>query len=292
LTYFFLNNALAASTTSAYQSGTRSYISFCQSYGLQPFPCTERSLCLFAVISARRLSYPSIKVYLCGIQHHSLLFGFPTQLFKMKYLYYIFRGIRRSQGNPLCSPPRQPITIEHLWLTDGFVSASAFSEGDKAMWRSATLAAFFGLLQVSEFTCPSQSFDLCVHLAVSNVTFKNDFTMLYLKIKASKTDPFHTGVIIRLTAINNHDLCSIQAMRRYLSHRGCSPRPLFVFSDGTFLTHGYLVAFLRMVLPDIENINTHSFRIGGASAAMAAGASDALIRIMGRWSSDCYNRYI
>jgi len=90
-------------------------------------------------------------------------------------------------------------------------------------------------------------------------------------------------------------------MRRYLSHRGCSPRPLFVFSDGTFLTHGYLVAFLRMVLPDIENINTHSFRIGGASAAMAAGASsaamaagasDALIRIMGRWSSDCYNRYI
>jgi len=31
----------------------------------------------------------------------------------------------------------------------------------------------------------------------------------YLKIKASKTDPFRTGVIIRLTAINNHDLCPV-----------------------------------------------------------------------------------
>jgi len=159
------------------------------------------------------------------------------------------------------------------------------------MWRSATLAACFGLLRVSEFTCPSQCFDSCVHLAVSNVTFKNDFTMLYLKIKARKTDPFRTGVIIRLAAINNHDLCPVQAMRRYLSHRGRSPGPLFVFSDGTFLTRRYLVAFLRMVLSNIENINTHSFRIGGTSAAMAAGASD-LIRIVGRWSSDCYNRYI
>ena len=42
----------------------------------------------------------------------------------------------------------------------------------------------------------------------------------------------------------------------------------------------------------MTNINTHSFRIGGASAAFSAGASDALIRVMGRWSSDCYNRYI
>ena len=53
-----------------------------------------------------------------------------------------------------------------------------------------------------------------------------------------------------------------------------------------------MVAFLRIALPGAININTHSFRIGGASAALSAGASDALIRIMGRWSSDAYNRYI
>jgi len=116
--------------------------------------------------------------------------------------------------------------------------------------------------------------------------------MLYIKIKASKTDPFRTGSIIRLAAIINHDLCPVKAMQRYLVYRSRSPGPLFTFSDGRYLTRNFLVAFLRMVLPNVNNINSHSFRIGGASAAMAAGASDALIRIMGRWSSDCYNRYI
>ena len=35
----------------------------------------------------------------------------------------------------------------------------------------------------------------------------------------------------------------------------------------------------------------HSLRIGGATAALAAGVSPQLIRLMGRWSSDIYEIY-
>ena len=35
----------------------------------------------------------------------------------------------------------------------------------------------------------------------------------------------------------------------------------------------------------------HSLRIGGATAALAAGISPSLIRVMGRWSSDIYHIY-
>ena len=35
----------------------------------------------------------------------------------------------------------------------------------------------------------------------------------------------------------------------------------------------------------------HSLRIGGATAALAAGVSPQLIRLMGRWSSDVYELY-
>ena len=35
----------------------------------------------------------------------------------------------------------------------------------------------------------------------------------------------------------------------------------------------------------------HSLRIGGATAALAAGVSPTLIRLLGRWSSDVYEIY-
>ena len=35
----------------------------------------------------------------------------------------------------------------------------------------------------------------------------------------------------------------------------------------------------------------HSLRIGGATAALAAGVSPALIRLMGRWDSEVYEIY-
>lgn len=42
---------------------------------------------------------------------------------------------------------------------------------------------------------------------------------------------------------------------------------------------------------DPARFGAHSLRIGGASAALAAGVPPALIRIMGRWSSDVYEIY-
>ena len=41
-----------------------------------------------------------------------------------------------------------------------------------------------------------------------------------------------------------------------------------------------------------EHYGTHSLRIGGATALYAAGASETIIRTMGRWSSDVFRVYV
>jgi len=68
--------------------------------------------------------------------------------------------------------------------------------------------------------------------------------------------------------------------------------PFFRFCSGDYLTRSAFVALLRSVFPSQSSLNSHSFRIGGASALAAAGIPDFEIRILGRWSSDSFLRYI
>jgi len=137
---------------------------------------------------------------------------------------------------------------------------------------------------VSEYTCPTQTdYDESFHLLATYVQFNPDFTIISLRIiKQVKTDP----LTIRIAATFD-DLCPIRSMQNYL---GLSPHrsgPLFQFSNGKFLTRNDIHKVITAALPTVPNINTHSFRIGGASAALASGASDSTISILGRWSSDC-----
>ena len=41
-----------------------------------------------------------------------------------------------------------------------------------------------------------------------------------------------------------------------------------------------------------DSYNGHSFRNGAATSAHEARLEDHLIQTLGRWSSDCYTRYI
>jgi len=193
-----LSNSLAPSTLRTYRSGVQQYLLFCNFHRFQPFPVSEFVISLFVVASAHRhLSYRSIKVYLFGVQFHSLLHGYPVKMMTMSYLYYTLRGVRRIQGNSLVRLPRNPITISNLWSMLAFLSCSKFSIHDKAMWHCLVVTAFFGLLRVSEFTCDGNKFDTALHLSSEDITFNSDHTIMYIKIKASKTDPFRSGCTIR-----------------------------------------------------------------------------------------------
>ena len=72
--------------------------------------------------------------------------------------------------------------------------------------------------------------------------------------------------------------------------------PLFPFYSGRLLKRKSVVSLLRdaarqACLP-YSSLKEHSFRIGAASTAAAAGLRDWLIEVLGRWSSDCYQLYI
>ena len=118
---------------------------------------------------------------------------------------------------------------------------------------------------------------------------------IHLTIQASKADPFREGVTL-LIAQTNHSICPVSALKRYLSKVNQKSGPLFQFKNGTYLTRTKVTKTIKRALlkhgKSPEQYSSHSFRIGAASRAAAAGISDSFIKSLGRWRSDCYHRYI
>ena len=284
--------ALATSTMHTYQSGVNSFMDFCRYWRLASLPLSEQTLRRFVSSLAFRVAYKTIKVYLAGIQFWSIRSGSNLRLHNMPRLYYTLRGIRRWQGSRFAQPRRLPITVYHLRLINHRLSLMQFTNYERILYRTALSLAFFGLLRCSEYTSFSQHrYDPTVTLLASDVQFSQDSSIMYIYIKASKTDPFRSGCTIRVARLSSN-LCPVTLMQQFLRVRPSIRGPLFLFNAQRFLTSRDIRALLQRCLPGLAGFNTHSLRIGGASAAAAAGIPDSQIQILGRWASDAYQRYI
>ena len=85
-------------------------------------------------------------------------------------------------------------------------------------------------------------------------------------------------------------------MKQYLALRLPQAGPLFVNAVGKQLTKQALRIETRKLLAQAgfsaSNYVGHSYRISAATTAAAAKLPSWLNKTLGRWSSDCYKRYI
>ena len=267
------------------------YRLFCLHAGFSALPVTETNLIFFCTHLSQRIAHNSIKCQLSGISYHCSMLGYQFDTTNMVRLHYLLRGIKKCCTSSQSRRTRLPITIMHLQTILRFLQRAPLSENDKKLWWSASTLAFFGLLRVSEYTSTwVRRYQPNITLAKSNISFNFNNTIMTVSIKVSKTDVFRAGCRIHIGSTNNM-LCPVNAMRLYLASRTIEVGPLYYFSDNSFLTRGRMASFLTQCLRNI-NLNTHSFRIGGATALAASGVPAATIRVVGRWSSDCYIRYL
>ena len=124
------------------------------------------------------------------------------------------------------------------------------------------------MLRSAKYTCPtSHSYIPDETLLLSVITISSNAESAIIAIKALKTDPFKEGNNIRIAVIHT-SICPVKSLLKLIH---CHPNPhgpLFTFHNGTFLTRHYLANFIQQALPDIVNVNTHSFHIGGATGCV------------------------
>ena len=295
----YLEQALAPSTLRTYTSGQHRFLRFCQDADLSPLPLTEQTLSFFVAYLGREgLTHQTIKCYLSALHFMQIKAGQgdPFAAGAFPQVQYVLRGIKRSPR--LRSPrPRLPITPAILRQLRVVWSPLA-SDPDYVMLWAACCLGFFGFMRAGEFTlCCSQVFDASLMLTVQDIAVDRHAnpSMVRVHLKQSKTDPFRKGVDIFL-GTTNCDLCPVAALLAYLAIRQARPGPLFVFKNNSPLTRDKLVAAIRSALSqagvDTSRFTGHSFRIGAATSAAQAGLEDSLIKMLGRWESSAYQRYI
>lgn len=250
------------------------------------------NLTLFIAFLSTLHSPGTVRNYISALRSYHVDMGLPVECFSSLRLRRMLAGVRRLAGPS--SNLRLPITPAIL---SAFLRTLNLRSPVDSMFWAACCLAFFGFLRCSEFTVPSRTaFNPARHLTLSDILVDSQSSpsILYVRIKASKTDQFFTGAVIQI-GLSGSPVCAVRAVSHYLHLRGSSPGPLFILPDGQPLTRYSLSTFLRERLRycGVSGYYApHSFRIGAATSAAAAGVPDHLIKALGRWSSDAYQTYI
>ena len=94
----FFNSGISHKMQKVYLLGWKIYVTFCEKTQLTLLPLVERNIVFFVTTLAKRLTYKTIKVYLCAIQFYSNIFGFKENINNMRILIYVLQGICKLQG--------------------------------------------------------------------------------------------------------------------------------------------------------------------------------------------------
>lgn len=301
------NKALSPGTTACYNSGLQCFLSFTLLQGISfagstlP-PISEDFLINFVTHCTTRLKlkYDTIKLYLAGIRFHYIRNNLGDPLAGTLRLSYILRAIKKSLVVP--TTQRFPITCDVLIKMCAALSGNQglFSPFTDLLLQCVFKTAFYGFMRCGEFTCKSSRESNFIR--VEDIYLLPDKSSFQLRLRSSKTDPYGRGVVLKI--FDNSVLTPVLTMSKYLTARysqgATNSSPLFVddpsASAETPLRRHTFLSYLRETLTrigvDCRAFNGHSFRIGAATSAAAAGIEDHVIQTLGRWSSNCYIRYI
>lgn len=254
----------------------------------------------FAAYMARSVKPGTVASYIAAVRNLHLENGMADPTANTQFLPRVMRGIKRALGTA-STRTRLPLTNSLIRkVVDQLLTDPSIPPQDRKMLQAAVLLAFHGFLRCAEFVANEHGpFDRRFDANCESVSilYRDGRPTMQFHVKRSKTDPYAKGMTIHIGPTVS-PYCPVLAMVEYLSRSRPPPtQPLFQFVSGTPLSRSLLTSKVRSLLlaagvPNAQDYSGHSFRIGAATTAAAAGLPDWQIRAMGRWQSDCVLRYI
>ena len=188
-------------------------------------------------------------------------------------------------------PPRLPITIGILAQLITSVDQVLTHYYHKILFKAMLAIGFFGLMRIGELT---QSKEGIVPLTLSQVTFHPH--MVSISITHVKHNKKLKPIEIPIQKQSIQLICPVRHLVEYITLRGYQPGPLFAFPTMKPVPRQFFSKNLSKLISfsgfQGDRYKSHSMRIGGATYYASLGYSDAQIRLLGRWDSNAFIKYI
>ena len=210
----------------------------------------------------------------------------------------VLKGYARSVDQP---PPKEREGCPPQALAEGM---QKLQPGQN--WRAALTFGFSALARGCEFSLDDsrgEVFDSSQHLTPDDVaTFMEEGTRCAeVRMRKRKDLRVLRGKQSRVVIAGGSGgwFDPVEELMEWIRVRRAAglpdDGPLFCHMDGSSFTVAEVRAMVKLVMEsaglDPGLFGAHSLRIGGATAALAAGVPPTMIRLMGRWSSDIYEIY-
>lgn len=290
---YYRQLSLSASTKRSYSSQLKSYLEFCENMGYDPVPVKGINLLRYTAFLSRRLAPQSVSAYLNVVRLLHLEANLPNPLVNNFPLDSLLKGIKKEKGVQV--KQAFPVTPHALMAVSQCIDLS--SPYWQAFW-AACLVGFFAFLRKSNlFPHKDQNH----HLQRQQVVL-DDSGQVCLNISSTKTIQCRERVLtIPLPTIPSHPLCPVAAVSQLLKSNPkiSGSYPLFSYNTPLGIKaigYNQFVKDLRICLEKVgfpsKVYSGHSLRRGGASFALQCGVPGEIIKVLGDWRSEAYQRYL
>lgn len=282
---------MSVNSHQSYNTGLLAFEHFRRTNGLESLwpPTADQVVSFVGFLSLKGLAATTARSYVSSIGYHCKLLGVEdiTQEFIIRK---VIEGMKRLKHTKDSRLPITPVILSNIIKTLPVVCYNSY---ESSLFMAVYTLAFFGFFRVGELTL-SKGGNSNNIVGIEDIEVKHKISII-LKLRFSKTDQLGYGQTITIAA-TGENLCPVRYLEAFLEVRPRLKGPLFCHFGGAPLTRyqfsSMLQRVLRVLKVDYSRYKTHSFRIGAASAAAAAGHSAEVIQTAGRWKSNVYSSYI
>ena len=256
-------------------------------------PLMPATIALFiAYLFERNYASSTVNTYISALSYSHKLSGLPDPT----RVFYIIQMLKGYGKNRARLDSRLPITLPILQRLIEVSPRLTGSQYQICQFKAMCSLAFFAFLRIGEMTATNNAGGQPLQL--QNLAFSYDSGNQVVGIRLTFHDFKHNynQRPFTLTINSQGSCCPVQLLLEYFALRGEQGGAIFITKGGLPVTREafalQLSEAIRLCGLDPARYKGHSFRIGAASYAAGQGMSDSQIRIMGRWRSNAFHKYV